>query len=26
VALVISGDFVEVLWLQGFTDFLQSGQ
>ena len=23
--LVISGDFVEVLWFQGFTDYLQPG-
>lgn len=23
--LVISGDFVEVLWFQGFTDHLQTG-
>lgn len=24
--LVISGDFVEVLWFQGFTDYLQPGR
>ena len=24
--LVISGDFVEVLWFQGFTDYLQPGK
>ena len=24
--LVISGDFVEVLWFQGFTEYLQSGK
>ena len=24
--LVISGDFVEVLWFQGFTEFLQPGK
>jgi hypothetical protein len=24
--LVISGDFVEVLWFQGFTDFLQAAK
>ena len=24
--LVISGDFVEVLWFQGFTEFLQPGR
>ena len=24
--LVISGDFVEVLWFQGFTEFLQAGK
>ena len=23
--LVINGDFVEVLWFQGFTDYLQTG-
>ena len=24
--LVISGDFVEVLWFQGLTEYLQPGQ
>lgn len=24
--LVISGDFVEVLWFQGFTEYLQAGK
>ena len=24
--LVISGDFVEVLWFQGFTEYLQPGK
>ena len=24
--LVISGDFVEVLWFQGFTDYMQPGE
>ena len=25
-ALIISGDFVEVLWFQGFTEYLQPGK
>ena len=24
--LVISGDFVQVLWFQGFTEYLQPGK
>ena len=24
--LIVSGDFVEVLWFQGFTDYLQPGK